>query len=86
MNPVFKVLRYGWKTLNFIRDLVMNLFFLVFVLLLVTLVGLTGGGKKTAVNLSTDTGALLLTLDGYLADNRDDALNWQHALKELSGN
>ena len=86
MNPVFKVLRYGWKTLNFIRDLVMNLFFLVFVLLLVTLVGLTGGGKKTAVNLSTDKGALLLNLDGYLADNRDDALNWQQALKELSGN
>ncbi|AWP53703.1 signal peptide peptidase SppA [Haemophilus influenzae] len=30
-------------------------------------------------------GALLLNLDGYLADNRDETLRWQDALSELNG-
>ncbi|HHF3699125.1 TPA: signal peptide peptidase SppA, partial [Haemophilus influenzae] len=33
----------------------------------------------------TGDGALLLNLDGYLADNRDETLRWQDALSELNG-
>lgn len=86
MNPIFKVIKFCWRTLNFIRDLVMNFFFLLFVLLLMTIVSLTSSMKKSTVKLSADKGALLLNLDGYLADNRDDALGWQQALRELSSN
>lgn len=38
--------------------------------------------KSTAL---TSEGALLLNLDGYLADNRDETLRWQDALSELNG-
>lgn len=40
------------------------------------------GKKSTAL---TSEGALLLNLDGYLADNRDETLRWQDALSELNG-
>lgn len=84
MNPIFRIIRFFWRALNFIRDLVMNFFFLIFILLLMTVFSLTSNTKKTAVNLTADKGALLLNLDGYLADNREDNLNWQQALRELS--
>ncbi|OOF52882.1 signal peptide peptidase SppA [Rodentibacter trehalosifermentans] len=81
---MFRVIRFCWRTLNFIRDLVMNFFFLIFILLLVTLFSFTGNTKKNTVNLTADKGALLLNLDGYLADNRDDTFGWQQALRELN--
>ncbi|TGY50476.1 signal peptide peptidase SppA [Rodentibacter caecimuris] len=84
MNPIFRVIKFCWHTLNFIRDLVMNFFFLIFIFLLVTIFSITANTKKNAVNLNTDKGALLLNLDGYLADNRDDAFGWQQILRELN--
>ncbi|OOF59105.1 signal peptide peptidase SppA [Rodentibacter myodis] len=81
---MFRVIKFCWNALNFIRDLVMNLFFLVFILLVITLFSLTTNSKKSSTNLSSDNSALLLNLDGYLADNRDDALGWQQTLRELS--
>lgn len=84
MNPIFRVIKFCWRALNFIRDLVMNFFFLVFILLLVSIFSLTANTKKSTVNLTADKGALLLNLDGYLADNRDESLSWQQALRELN--
>ncbi|EDK11964.1 protease IV [Haemophilus influenzae PittII] len=40
--------------------------------------------EKKSTTLTGD-GALLLNLDGYLADNRDETLRWQDALSELNG-
>lgn len=80
---MFQVLKFCWKVLCFIRDLVMNVVFLGFVLLLVAIISFSSGGKKSTA--LTSEGALLLNLDGYLADNRDETLRWQDALSELNG-
>lgn len=80
---MFRVLKLCWKALCFIRDLVMNVVFLGFVLLLVAIISFSSGGKKSTA--LTSEGALLLNLDGYLADNRDETLRWQDALSELNG-
>ena len=80
---MFRVLKLCWKALCFIRDLVMNVVFLGFVLLLVAIISFSSGGKKSTT--LTGEGALLLNLDGYLADNRDETLRWQDALSELNG-
>ena len=83
MNAILNVLKFCCKALNFIRNLVMNFVFLLFVLALVFLVGLFGDGKKTQV-LSGDQGALYLNLTGYLADNTEDMLSWEKELQRLN--
>lgn len=75
-------IKFCWKALCFIRDLVMNVVFLFFVLLLAAIIGLSSAGKKTAV--MPQEGALLLNLDGYLADNGEENFVWQDALRELN--
>ncbi|HHF0180286.1 TPA: signal peptide peptidase SppA [Haemophilus influenzae] len=80
---MFRVLKFCWKALCFIRDLVMNVVFLGFVFLLMAIISFSSGGKKSIT--LTGEGALLLNLDGYLADNRDETLRWQDALSELNG-
>lgn len=80
---MFRVLKLCWKALCFIRDLVMNVVFLGFVLLLMAIISFSSGGKKSTT--LTEEGGLLLNLDGYLADNRDETLRWQDALSELNG-
>ena len=83
MNVILSVLKFCCKALNFIRNLVMNFVFLLFVLALVFLVGLLGDGKKTQV-LSGDQGALYLNLTGYLADNTEDMLSWSEEFQRLN--
>ena len=80
---MFRVLKLCWKALCFIRDLVMNVVFLGFVLLLMAIISFSSGGKKSTT--LTEEGGLLLNLDGYLSDNRDETLRWQDALSELNG-
>ena len=80
---MFRILKLCWKALCFIRDLVMNVVFLGFVLLLVAVISFSSGGKKSTT--LAGEGALLLNLDGYLADNRDETLRWQDALSQLNG-
>ena len=80
---MFRVLKLCWKALCFIRDLVMNVVFLGFVLLIMAIISFSSGGKKSIT--LTEEGGLLLNLDGYLADNRDETLRWQDALSELNG-
>lgn len=80
---IMKFLKCCWKGLNFIRDVVMNIVFLFFVLLLAAIVSLTTMVKEKP-NLTGDQGALLVNLNGYLADEREDGLNWRNALKKLN--
>lgn len=83
MNNILSVLKFCCKALNFIRNLVMNFVFLLFVLALIFLVGLFGDGKKSQA-LSGDQGALYLNLTGYLADNTEDMLSWEKELQRLN--
>ena len=83
MQVILKFLKYCWRGLNFIRDCVMNLVFLLFVLLLGTILSLSSYMDGEKVELVGEQGALLLNLDGYLADNRDSQPEWERALQEL---
>lgn len=84
MRAIGKLLIFCWKGLNFIRDLVMNFFFLVFILVAIAVLTLITEGKGKA-ELVGNQGALLLDLNGYLADNRDEKMKWQTALQEMNG-
>lgn len=79
-----KILMFLWNTLNCLRNAVMNLVFLFFVLLMAFFVGLTVN-KKEKIELVGNQGALLLNLDGYLADNRENTMDWQAVLQEMEG-
>ena len=83
MQVILKFLKYCWRGLNFIRDCVMNLVFLLFVLLLGAILSLSSYMDGEKVELVGEQGALLLNLDGYLADNRDSQPEWERALQEL---
>ena len=86
MNVILSCIKFAWRILNFIRDLVMNLVFLVFVLVLLSVATLIiGADKSEKTVLRGDQGALLLNLDGYLADNRDEKNDFKTLLKELDG-
>ena len=83
MQAILTFLKYCWRGLNFIRNCVMNLVFLLFVLLLGAILSLSSYMDGEKVELVGDQGALLLNLDGYLADNRDSQPEWERALQEL---
>ncbi|MGC7559545.1 signal peptide peptidase SppA [Pasteurella sp. PK-2025] len=84
MNPIWAFLRFIWRVINFIRNLVMNLVFLCFVLLLAVIVGLVANSGKSGKSILVgEQGALLLNLDGYLADERASS-SWEEVLKELN--
>ena len=84
MKFIVSLVKFAWRILNFIRDLVMNIVFLIFVLLALSVFTLiVGADKQEKVVLKGDQGALLLQLDGYLADNRDDQSSFKSMLKEL---
>ena len=82
MKFIFSTFKYIWRALNFIRDLVMNIVFLIFVLVLLSVIGIViGADKQEKVALNGDQGALFLNLDGYLADNRDDQSDLKKSVK-----
>ena len=83
MQAILTFLKYCWRGLNFVRDCVMNLVFLLFVLLLGAILSLSSYMDGEKVELVGEQGALLLNLDGYLADNRDSQPEWERALQEL---
>ncbi|MCW9714658.1 signal peptide peptidase SppA [Avibacterium sp. 21-594] len=84
MKSLMKLGSMLWRGLNFVRNVVMNLVFLVFVLFLFAVVSLlTNANKETQAPLGADEGALLLNLDGYLADNREEIYSLQDLLKQV---
>lgn len=68
MQAILAFLKYCWRGLNFIRDCVMNLVFLLFVLLLDAILSLSSYMDGEKVELVSEQGALLLNLVGPLAD------------------
>lgn len=78
---IFKLL---WRIVKFIRELVINIVFVLFTLALLTIISVFNHySNKSPAKLVGDQGALLLDLNGYLADNREQPILWQDALREL---
>ncbi len=76
-NAMTFLCKFLWKSLNFIRELVMNIVFLFFVVICATIfVGIHQlnqwqGNKNTKPTLP-QKGALYINLNGYLADTRPE--------------
>ncbi|WP_439243752.1 signal peptide peptidase SppA [Lonepinella sp. BR2474] len=85
MQLIFRFLKQCWKALNVVRRVVMNVVFLLFVLVFITFVSLFHAPTKQT-ELVGEQGALVLNLDGYLADNREQTMTWQKALNTLDSN
>ncbi|WP_439257540.1 signal peptide peptidase SppA [Lonepinella sp. BR2271] len=85
MQLIFRFLKQCWKALNVVRRVVMNVVFLLFVLVFITFVSLFHSPTKQT-ELVGEQGALVLNLDGYLADNREQTMTWQKALNTLDSN
>lgn len=83
MNVIIKLVKCCWSALNFIRNIVMNVVFLIFVLLMMAILTFAFESTNKKVVLEGDQGALLLNLEGYLQDNRDERMSWANILKEL---
>lgn len=83
MKAIFSFLKLCWRALNFLRRIVMNLVFLLFVLLAVSVFSISSSVQQNKVDLTHFKGALLVNLDGYLADNRSNDMSWQNLLLEL---
>lgn len=67
-----------------IRECVINLFFVLFILLLVPVVGFIASSQSTQKPVFTQ-GALRLNLDGYLADNREEFTDFYRLLQSELG-
>lgn len=81
-----KIFSLIWRIFKFIRQLVINLVFIVFTLCLITVISLISHySTKSSTELIGDQGALVLKLDGYLVDSRESPIVWQDALRELNG-
>ncbi len=86
MQWIKKVLSFCWRGLNFMRNLVMNIVFLFFILLIFSVIGYV----QQAANLNKNSaegmpkeGALYLTLNGDLTDNRTENFAFKRFLKEM---
>ncbi|TCK01659.1 protease-4 [Volucribacter psittacicida] len=80
MKFILSIIKFCWKTLNLIRDCVMNLIFLLFVVVFFSVIGILSQFNKDPEPLIGEQGALVLNIEGYLADNREQD-SWQNLLK-----
>ncbi|QIW16179.1 signal peptide peptidase SppA [Pasteurellaceae bacterium RH1A] len=84
---MLEALKVLCKILRCIREGVMSLFFILFVMFCFSLASLfgsdEGGASKRPAGFSQ--GALLLNLDGYLADNHDEFGDFRRLLKSELG-
>ncbi|WP_373819728.1 signal peptide peptidase SppA [Glaesserella sp.] len=75
-----------YQVFRCIREFVMSLFFILFVLIcfvLTTLWGIEANSQKQPIEF--DKGALMLNLDGYLADNHDEFSDFHRFLQSEFG-
>lgn len=84
---MLSVLKGIYRLFRCIREFVVSLFFVLFVMILFALVGILNSenSKKEKHSPSFEQGALTLNLDGYLADNHDEFGDFHRFLRaELS--
>ncbi|STY60442.1 Protease 4 [Mannheimia haemolytica] len=78
------ILKAFYRIFRCIRECVINLFFILFILLLVPVVAFissSGSTQKPVFN----QGALRLNLDGYLADNREEFTDFYRLVQSELG-
>ena len=75
-----------YRIFRCIREFTISLFFILFVLVCFALFGLMNSDTQTNKTPAFEQGALMLNLDGYLADNHDEFSDFNRFLKsELGG-
>lgn len=68
-----KVFQFIYRVFRCIRESIINLVFFLFILLCFSIVGIVSSLKQPSEGMAKfKEGALVLNLDGYLADNRDE--------------
>lgn len=82
MKKVWQIIYQGYRG---VRECVMNFVFVIFVLICFSVVSLFTSGDKNERKQANLSGALVLNLDGYLADNRDEFGEFYRLLKSELG-
>lgn len=84
---MLSVLKGIYRVFKCIRELVLSIFFILFVLVCLALTALLGSDPKGQKEMIPfEKGALTLNLDGYLADNHDEFTDFRRLLRsELGG-
>lgn len=81
---MLNILKAFYRLFRCVRECVVNLFFILFILLLVPLVGFLSSSHHSEKPIFTQ-GALRLNLDGYLADNREEFTDFYRLLQSEIG-
>ena len=74
-----------YRIFRCIREFVISLFFILFVLICFAVVTLLSQDPSTTPNKTFQKGALMLNLDGYLADNHDEFSDFHRFLQSEFG-
>ncbi|OOH89634.1 signal peptide peptidase SppA [Pasteurellaceae bacterium 15-036681] len=84
---MMNVLKGIYRLFRCVREFVVSLFFILFVMICFAIVSLSTSDSKSKKAIDKfENGALVLELDGYLADNSDDLGDLRRILQsELSG-
>ena len=86
---MLKLLKALYRVFRFIRESVVTLFFLLFVMVsfaFVSLLSSFNSKAETEAMATFDHGALVLNLNGYLADNREEYPDFYRLLEDEMGN
>lgn len=81
---MLKILKLFYRMFRCVRECVINLFFILFILLLIPAITFFSTTEKTSKSLFTQ-GALRLNLEGYLADNREEFADFYRLLQSEMG-
>lgn len=81
---MLKILKLCYRMFRCVRECVINLFFILFILLLIPAITFFSTTEKTSKSLFTQ-GALRLNLEGYLADNREEFADFYRLLQSEMG-
>lgn len=86
---MLKIFKAFYQIFRCVRETVMSLFFILFIFVAVAIVGLvnTFNAKQPSDALvHFDKGALILDLNGYLADNREEYADFYRLIESEMGN
>lgn len=81
---MLKILKAVYRLFCCIRECVINLFFVIFILLLIPIFTFVSQSSQSPKPMFTQ-GALRLNLDGYLADNREEFTDFYRLLQSELG-
>ncbi|MDH2999070.1 signal peptide peptidase SppA [Pasteurellaceae bacterium LFhippo2] len=84
---MMNILKGIYRIFRCVREFVVSLFFILFVMICFAIVSLSSSDNKSKKEPEVfDSGALVIELDGYLADNSDEFGDFRRLLQsELSG-